>query len=218
MEVYIPDVVSDIRNYHDDIIRNIWKYNTVRVFLSDYAKSLADAHRSQAIGFANEVNNYYKPLIGKPTEEIWNKSFTELEYFDISATVHGFTDFSVVDENTVFNENFERGVEAILHGDLAQLKKLIDEDKSIISQVSSFGHHATLLHYCSSNGVELWRQMVPHNLDLIVSLLLEKGADPRAKMKVYGGEFTFEELFLTSAHPPAAGVVEKVRAVINDLK
>ncbi len=214
MEVYMNDTISNIRNYHGDVIRNIWQYKTIKEYLEEYAYSLSIAHKNGEIGFANEVNNYYKPFFGVDADKIMKTAFDKGEFLNISASVHGFESFSKVDEKLGFNPVFEKAVDAVITGNKENLSLLIKENPEIVSGVSSFGHRATLLHYCAPNGVELWRQIVPNNLDQIVSYLLDKGADLHAKMEVYGGVFTFEELFFTSAHPVEAGVVDKVKSIL----
>jgi len=49
----------------------------------------------------------------------------------------------------------------------------------------------------------------------MVSYLLEKGVDPGAKMKVYGGEYTAAELLLSSLHPRNAGIFEELRMLLD---
>jgi hypothetical protein len=63
--------------------------------------------------------------------------------------------------------------------------------------------------------VEIWRQQVPLNLPETVSYLLEEGANPGAKMKVYGGEYTAAELLLSSLHPRNAGIFEELRMLLD---
>ena len=92
----------------------------------------------------------------------------------------------------------------------------MEENPDLIFQKSKFGHQATLLHYVASNGVEFWRQIVPHNLPEMISYLIEKGADKNAKMKVYGGEFSVLPLLESSAHPYAAGIADQMIEILKN--
>jgi hypothetical protein len=85
-----------------------------------------------------------------------------------------------------------------------------------ITKVSShYGHKAQLIHYCASNAVEIYRQVVPQNLREMIGLLLEFGADPTVEIPVYGGAFNFMQLFESSAHPREAGVNVEVSELFN---
>jgi hypothetical protein len=54
--------------------------------------------------------------------------------------------------------------------------------------------------------------MVPMNLPEQVDYLLAQGASLKAKMQVYGGEYTAPELLLSSMHPRNAGIFDELRA------
>jgi hypothetical protein len=107
-------------------------------------------------------------------------------------------------------------VDTLLRGDIQKLRGLLAADPSLVHQRSSFGHHATLLHYVGSNGVETYRQRVPMNLAEITRLLIEAGANVNAKANMYGGS-TALGLLVTSDHPAKAGVTSEVRKVLEGL-
>lgn len=101
---------------------------------------------------------------------------------------------------------FEAAVEAIVSGDAATLKKLLDETPDLARARSTREHRSTLLHYVSANGVEDFRQKTPRNIIQITKLLLEAGADVNAESDAYGGRSTTLGLTATSCHPESAGV------------
>lgn len=131
------------------------------------------------------------------------------------AREHGFANWpTAVREGGVLPDAvFEAAVEAVIGGDVDLLNRLLVGDPTLVWGRSAYGHQATLLHYLAANGVELYRQRVPSNAAQVADLLLASGADPQAKMPVYGGAYTVMDLLESSDHPVQAGVVEELAAV-----
>jgi ankyrin repeat protein len=100
---------------------------------------------------------------------------------------------------------FEDAVEAVVHGDIATLERLLRERPGLIRERSSRPHRATLLHYTGANGVEDERQKTPHNIVRLTEMLLDAGAEIDALGDMYGGSTTLC-LVATSVHPARAGV------------
>jgi ankyrin repeat protein len=111
---------------------------------------------------------------------------------------------------------FEAAADAIVTGDVASLKNLLRENPALALQRSTRDHRATLLHYCSANGVEGYRQKTPKNIVQIAKLLLEAGAEVDAGADVYGGDCTALGLAATSVHPEKAGVQEELMQALLD--
>jgi len=111
---------------------------------------------------------------------------------------------------------FEAAADAIVTGDGATLKQLLRENPGLARQRSTREHSATLLHYCSANGVEGYRQRTPQNIVEIARMLLEAGAEVDAGAEVYGGDCTTLGLTATSVHPEKAGVQEELMQVLLD--
>jgi hypothetical protein len=104
---------------------------------------------------------------------------------------------------------FERAADAIQAGDVATLRRLLDEDPELVRRRSPFPHHSTLLHHVAANGIEMTRQQQsPPNAVEVARLLLERGADPDATCDTYGGGPMQTTLYLlvSSVHPYDAGV------------
>jgi hypothetical protein len=101
---------------------------------------------------------------------------------------------------------FERAADAVVAGDADTLRQLLDHTADLARARSPRPHRATLLIYCGANGVEEIRQRTPSNAPAIAQLLLERGADPNASCRLYGGGSTTLGLLLTSIHPRRAGV------------
>jgi ankyrin repeat protein len=131
----------------------------------------------------------------------------------VLARAHGFASWqgSLQHVRELSNTNsalavFERAADAIVIGDVATLRDLLQNHPDLVHARSSREHGATLLHYISANGVENYRQKTPVNIVDIARILLDAGADVNAEADVYGGGATSLELVVTSAHPRLAGV------------
>ena len=112
-------------------------------------------------------------------------------------------------------KHFEQAADAIVTGDLAGLKKILQVHPDLIRARSTRRHQATLLHYISANGVEGYRQKTPRNVVQIAAILLHAGADVNATADVYGGSTTLA-LAATSLHPERAGVQEALLQLLLD--
>ena len=102
--------------------------------------------------------------------------------------------------------NFEAGVDAIVAGDEQSLAALLGKDPALARARSLREHCSTLLHYCSANGVEDFRQKTPGNIVAIARMLLDAGAAVNAESDAYGGGSTTLMLTATSVHPERIGV------------
>ena len=108
---------------------------------------------------------------------------------------------------------FEAAVDAVVNGDAADLKALIEANPQIVHARSTRRthfdppvHRSTLLHYVAANGVEGYRQKTPKNAVEIAKTLLEYDADPDSLADLYGGECTTMCLLVSSTHPAKAGL------------
>jgi Ankyrin repeats (3 copies) len=102
--------------------------------------------------------------------------------------------------------NFEAAVDAIVAGDQQALAELLRKDPGLARARSLREHHSMLLHYCSANGVEDFRQKTPENIVAIARMLLDAGAAVNAESEAYGGGSTTLMLTATSVHPERIGV------------
>ncbi|MBV8547820.1 MAG: tetratricopeptide repeat protein [Acidobacteria bacterium] len=104
------------------------------------------------------------------------------------------------------DSKFEQAADAIVSGDIATVRRLLDESPELIRQRSSREHRSTLLHYVSANGIEDFRQRTPQNIVEIARLLLDAGADVNSESDAYRGHSMTLGLAATSIHPERAGV------------
>ena len=110
-------------------------------------------------------------------------------------------------------QRFEAAVEAVITGDIAALRSLLDADPELVRARSTRitphdppRHGATLLHYLAANGVEGYRQLSPPNAVEVARLLLERGAEVDALADMYGGQCTTMSMLVSSTPPAQAGV------------
>jgi hypothetical protein len=109
--------------------------------------------------------------------------------------------------------NFEAAANAIVAGDERALDALLGKDPALVKARSLREHHSTLLHYCSANGLEDYRQRTPPNIVAISRMLLDAGADVNAESDAYGGGSTTLMLTATSVHPER----ERVQTALLEL-
>jgi len=216
-KVYIHENTQKVYDLHQIAIEGITKNTTVKEQLSNFADTLYTAWKARNPICKAQINNWHPDYISQSLEVIFQASF-KLEDARLSiAKDCGFLDWEEVEKmgNAPFNLAFEKAVDTLLAGDLDNLKKQIEVQPTLLHTRSTYGHRATLLHYAGSNGVEMWRQKTPYNLPVIVQYLLAEGADKNATMRVYGGEHTTLQMVASSAHPHAAGIIDKLTEVLS---
>ena len=215
--VYIPESVWQVAELHKDLLENYPGEWSVRFVLDKQARRLKDAYDQQESAVSVQLSNWHPACINLSSKEILEKKLTLEDMRLVVAREHGFSGWKEVVEMgpVLLDEQFEWGVETMLEGNIEELETLLKEHPELTHRASKYGHHATLLHYLTANGVETWRQRVPANATDIARLLLQYGAEVEATAAVYGGKYTPLELLLTSAHPAAAGVAEDLADVLR---
>lgn len=130
----------------------------------------------------------------------------------VLAREHHFTNFDelarhldTLKQQDSVAARFESAVDAVVTGDAASLRQLLQSHPDLIRARSPRTHRSTLLHYVGANGVESWRQRTPPNAVDIAELLLASGAEVDALAGMYEGSTTLG-LVATSVHPLRAGV------------
>ena len=107
-----------------------------------------------------------------------------------------------------FDERFERAADAVVAGDLATLRTLLEREPELAHARSPRPHRCALLHYMGANGFEGERQKTPPNAVAVIDLLIAAGSDPNALCYTYRGgpAQTTLGLLTSSSHPKAAGL------------
>ena len=216
-KIYTSDAVKKVRLLHREVINQMTSNTTVKSQLKLISENLLTEHERANSATQIEISNWHPDFVGKDTETIMNSVFGIADAKLTIAKGYGFKDWEdVLGRGEIkFNMKFEHAIDTMLNGNINSLRKQVKRNKDILSERSRYGHRATLLHYVSSNGVEIRRQKVPLNLAEITKFLIESGADKNTKAHFYGGEFTALELAKTSAHPKDAGIMESLINVLQ---
>lgn len=213
MSTYINNHVKQVRDLHQSILEQYRDYGQIQNLLEAFSSNLFEAFNTGKKAVAIEISNYHPLFIGCDYDEIHARAFSLEDARLTLAREFGFESWDSV--NGEVDPDFELAINLLLNGEKEQLQQLIQSNEQLLSQRSPFGHQATLLHYAGSNGVEIWRQIVPQNLPEIVKMLLAAGADRSATAHFYGGEYSTLELAATSAHPQAAGIKKELESILN---
>lgn len=215
--IYESKEVADVKRLHADILHHTYLYSTVMEQLVLLSENLYKAHKHKRPEVRVEFSNGHPHLLGKSTEEVWAFP-AKLEDAQIAiARTYGYQDWNqVLDTGDVpFDPDFERAVDFLLSGQKEALKGLLQSHPHLIHQSSVYGHKGQLIHYVGSNGVEIWRQVVPENLVELVEMLCSMGANPNATHNIYGGQGNLVGLIETSAHPWDAGIGKELLEVLG---
>ncbi len=142
---------------------------------------------------------------------------------DLLARLHGFDGWAAFAghlDGLALAESetarYEAAADALVAGDLAALRALVEADRGLVRATSNRRHRSTLLHYVAANGVEDFRQRTPDNIVAITRFLLTSGAEVDAPNQDYAGGGTALGLVATSMHPYEAGVQLELMEVLAD--
>jgi hypothetical protein len=215
-EIYRPEIVQKIQRYYGENLLTS-THPIIKHYLTELAEMLYSGIHSNHEYLYTEINNYHPKYLGVSISQLKEINLNLSDCQITIAREFGFKSWTEVINlgSITFNLEFEKAITYITNGDILKLSKLLDSSPNLLTESSKFGHEASLLHYVASNGIELWRQQVPSNLHEIICVLLEKGADKTATMKVYGGDFDTHTLFTSSAHPYAAGIGKEIEDLLR---
>ena len=150
-------------------------------------------------------------------------ALSEAQFF--IARAHGFEHWAAfarhVEQASLSSgtdRDFEAAADAVVQGDLATLRSLLQQNPALIRARSPRMHHATLLHYVAANGFEDFRQRTPPNAVAVARALLEAGAEADALAETYGGgrAQTTLNLLVSSTHPAEVGLHPALVEVLLD--
>jgi hypothetical protein len=213
--VYIHPDVAQVRELHAAVLSSFDFSGSITELLELMAHNLFDANESGDPRSQVEIKNYMNP---GEFSQLGNMIRIDLQMArELMARQHGFTDWEEVKHGggVAVQVSFESAVDLLIMGKIEELDKILDENPHLIIQRSAFFHKASLLHYTSANGVEIRRQVVPHNLTDMIRLLLGRGADREARGFFYGSMMDTVSLLQTGTHIREAGVYEEVYKLLT---
>lgn len=212
--VYKANVVEQLQ---DALGSCLYSYceKTIRAYISTIGHEVWRLYQQDDLRLRPIFDNYHPKYIGRTWDEIRESKLTFADVLDAVAYYFSYKGYEEVPDADLDN-GFEQAVDILLGGDLDELSTLLSEAPDFLTQRSQYGHDAMLWHYLGSNGIELHRQVVPYNLYKIIGWFIDRGVDSSATFKIYGGEYTMQDMLATSAHPKAIGIVEKCLATISN--
>lgn len=207
MPIYIHEHVQQIKDLYFDVLSKKESYKSVVAFLQDCADASYQNYKDAKSDFTIEFSQFHPQCRNLPASEIVASIWTIDDFRLTLARAYTFADWEqVVQRDAQFDPLFEVAVDWLLAGEFKRLIQLINSKPYILTRTSPFGHQAGLIHYCGSNGVEIWRQVVPSNLPQMMDYLIENGADPKQENNIYNMNSSLQGLIESSAHPSAAGI------------
>ena len=215
--VYCHSVIKEVVALHAEMLSIYPGALKVISVLSHQAKTLMQQFAEGNEAVAIQLGNWLPEVVGMNRETILKQNLT-IHHMQLAvAREYGFESWHAAEEegSVQLDHTFENAVDAALNGNIKKLNELLKVNPDLAVQRSQFGHKATILVYMAANGVETWRQVVPENAVEVLERLVDAGADPHAKIKVYGGFHSALELLLSSAHPREAGVMDDMAEVLS---
>lgn len=155
---------------------------------------------------------------GRTADEVLSDSPGLADCLQVVASENGFPSWESMVAYSALCESepdgpavcFEQAVQAVVDGDAAGLRSLLDRHPGLAARKSQRPHGACLLHYLAANGVENDVQRTPGNAVEICRMLFAAGAGEVANATAgfYGGGGGSTPLvgLVTSTHPAEAGV------------
>lgn len=209
-QVYVCDAVAGVEALYPYLRDEAFKALPIAEQLDRQANTLAEAHAAGDRRIAPQIQSWFPGAARTTVEALLARPFSLDDAKLTIAREYGFGRWGDVLFLSLLRHDptFEAAVDAVITGDLATLRALLDRRPNLVTNKSAYGHRATLLHYIAANGVETWRQRTPLNAVEVAALLLERGADPAAKANMYGGGQKTLGLVETSDHPHHAGVTK----------
>lgn len=216
-QIYVGSAIVALRELHKDLLARPNYAFTIHDSLATQADALLGGHSAGNRAVTFHLGSWCPGFIGTQPDEMMAMTLTLEQARLTIAKEHGYPDWATVEalHDTEFDENFEQSIDAVVEGNLAELKARLTASPDLAKQRSQYGHRASLLHYVGANGVESYRQMVPLNAPDVAQLLIDAGADVNAEANMYGGGATTLGLVESSAHPHNAGIGAAIVQVLK---
>ena len=183
--------------------------SAVRTWATEWLRALATSLGVAPTPFVQHSMERAAARSERRIRECDAPSLSDAQFF--IAQAHGFENWARFAEHVREMGDvapFEAAADAVVHGDLTTLERLVAANPDLVRARSERVHRATLLHYVAANGVEDFRQRTPPNAVAVARFLLERGAEVDALAHTYGNDRyqTTMNLLVSSVHPADAGV------------
>jgi len=217
MRVYVAPDIAMVDDLHPYLADASFRAPTIREQIAKQSNVLYAAHAAGDRRVGVHLMSWWPGARGRSLDDVMSMPLTAADALATMSREYGFQDWAEVDAlgNTTPEVHFERALDEMLAGDIAQLRSRLNHDPHLVAARSSYGHRSTLLHYLGANGDESHRQRTPLNAAALARLLIEHGADISAEANSYGGGQTALALASTSAHPFAAGIADELIDVLG---
>jgi hypothetical protein len=216
MKVHRHPFVQETLKLHQHILQNPDSYRTVKELICLLADNLFKHLKSGDPKALKVIASFLPEFHKKMTSEIPSAGLGLEDCQLAIAKEYGYANWenALSESDQAFDKNFETAINLLVNGQIQELQSLLEKQPEILQQHSPFWHGAGLIHYIASNGVETWRQCVPHNLLEITSMLIDHGADPQMPNNIYGGS-NLINLIETSSHPHELGIAHQLIQLIK---
>jgi hypothetical protein len=207
--IYQPEAAVTVQQLHHSIIEQRLSYSSILEELENYSLNLLRHYKVENPAVTIEISNHHPELIAESPTVIFDSEM-DLEDFQFTvAKAYGFEDWVAVEalSTTKHDPAFEMAINILLSGHIQVLSDHLRQYPQVINQRSAYGHRAGLIHYLGSNGIEIWRQIVPSNLEELLRVLVKAGADPDMTANLYG-KTNLLALLTTSDHAWKAKVAK----------
>ncbi len=213
--IFVHPDVAQVRGLHDSILASFDPSGIILELLDLMATNLYHANAAGDSRSLVEIKNFMNPDEFRLVKNMIRIDLKEAR--ELMARQHGFNDWEEVKYGGMVSlqPDFESAVDYLIMGKIEELKTILDDNPHLIIQRSSFFHKGSLLHYVSTNGVEIRRQVVPDNLPEMVRLLLDRGADRDARGYFFGSMLDTRSLLQTGTHAREAGFYEEVLQLLT---
>ena len=214
MSVYIPEAVAHCRELYASA--PITDFLHTSDLIEAHAAILTEAHQRQNFAIVPQISCWHPNLIGNDAVTIFEFDFKIDDALWALSRECGYANWDEAKaKSETIDAPFENAIDQALAGNLSGLHASLNDHPQFVKQTSSFAHRATILIYMGSNGVEMWRQVVPENICEIIRMLVDLGADTNAVANVYGGQFDVLALAQSSAHPTEAGIRDELLQLLH---
>lgn len=202
-QLYQCDEVRLLRKFLSEEINLLHSSILLRDFIDKIALKLDDAKAISNPIICTLVKNHMTSISFVDAEDLCSKVIDTTE---LAARMHGFDRYASVSSDTFLDGQLQVAIDHLLFSPLDVFRDYILSSPELLNRQTVFGHRASIVHYLGSNGIEIYRQVVPTDIVDKVEFLKSMDTNFTQSHNIYGGSCTVIDLVETSAHPHDAGI------------